>query len=89
MLLASGVSHLLPQTYPPPPPQMSKCDACRRQGKLIESLRWMGEMKHFCNLQCLLHFCSQRTPAVPPATGGVVASAPLPGTWGSPGGGGC
>ncbi|XP_023687950.2 zinc finger MYM-type protein 4 isoform X2 [Paramormyrops kingsleyae] len=58
--------------------QMSKCDACRRQGKLIESLRWMGEMKHFCNLQCLLHFCSQRTPAVPPATGGVVVSAPLP-----------
>ncbi|MFT7811166.1 zinc finger MYM-type protein 4-like [Arapaima gigas] len=53
--------------------QMSRCDTCRRQGKLIESLQWLGEMKHFCNLQCLLQFCSQQSPADAQLT-----MAPLP-----------
>ncbi|KAL0962432.1 hypothetical protein UPYG_G00339960 [Umbra pygmaea] len=41
--------------------QVAKCDACERQGKLIETLPMLGKVKHFCNLQCLLHFCSLET----------------------------
>ncbi|KAM4701633.1 zinc finger MYM-type protein 4 isoform 2-T4 [Discoglossus pictus] len=40
--------------------QMGKCDGCKRQGKLSESLKWRGEMKHFCNLLCILVFCNQQ-----------------------------
>ncbi|KAI1894999.1 hypothetical protein AGOR_G00101510 [Albula goreensis] len=39
--------------------QMAKCDWCQHQGKLGESLKWLGEMKHFCDLPCLLQFSSQ------------------------------
>ncbi|MBN3312375.1 ZMYM4 protein, partial [Atractosteus spatula] len=65
--------------------QMAKCDSCKRQGKLLESLKWLGEMKHFCNLHCLLQYCSQQASteahsatvnsvtSMPPA-----ASAPAP-----------
>ncbi|KAJ8273070.1 hypothetical protein GJAV_G00097050 [Gymnothorax javanicus] len=56
--------------------QMSKCDACKRQGKLIESLRWLGEMKHFCNLLCLLQFCSQQSPSSQRAKPAPVTIAP-------------
>ncbi|KAI1901782.1 hypothetical protein AGOR_G00037940 [Albula goreensis] len=56
--------------------QMSKCDACKRQGKLIESLKWLGEMKHFCNLQCLLQFCSQQNTYDPLGKAAPVATAP-------------
>ncbi|XP_041507949.1 zinc finger MYM-type protein 4 isoform X4 [Microtus oregoni] len=41
--------------------QMAKCDGCKRQGKLSESLKWRGEIKHFCNLLCILMFCHQQT----------------------------
>uniref|UniRef100_A0A2K6FIT6 Zinc finger MYM-type containing 4 n=1 Tax=Propithecus coquereli TaxID=379532 RepID=A0A2K6FIT6_PROCO len=41
--------------------QMAKCDGCKRQGKLNESLKWRGEMKHFCNLLCILMFCNQQS----------------------------
>ncbi|KAG8143051.1 hypothetical protein E2320_000331 [Naja naja] len=41
--------------------QMSKCDGCKRQGKLSESLKWRGEIKHFCNLLCILMFCNQQS----------------------------
>ncbi|XP_006886495.1 PREDICTED: zinc finger MYM-type protein 4 isoform X2 [Elephantulus edwardii] len=41
--------------------QMGKCDGCKRQGKLSESLKWRGEMKHFCNLLCILMFCNQQS----------------------------
>ncbi|KAL1776327.1 zinc finger protein MYM-type 4 [Sigmodon hispidus] len=41
--------------------QMAKCDGCKRQGKLSESLKWRGEVKHFCNLLCILMFCHQHT----------------------------
>uniref|UniRef100_A0A8C6QMA7 Zinc finger, MYM-type 6 n=1 Tax=Nannospalax galili TaxID=1026970 RepID=A0A8C6QMA7_NANGA len=39
--------------------QMAKCDGCKRQGKLSESLKWRGDIKHFCNLFCVLKFCHQ------------------------------
>ncbi|XP_023797061.1 zinc finger MYM-type protein 4 isoform X6 [Cyanistes caeruleus] len=41
--------------------QMAKCDGCKRQGKLNESIKWQGEMKHFCNLLCILLFCKQQS----------------------------
>nr|XP_045006431.1 zinc finger MYM-type protein 6 isoform X2 [Jaculus jaculus] len=39
--------------------QMAKCDGCKRQGKLSESIKWRGNIKHFCNLFCVLKFCHQ------------------------------
>ncbi|KAJ8333266.1 hypothetical protein SKAU_G00421620 [Synaphobranchus kaupii] len=45
--------------------QMAKCDWCLRQGKLLESQKWLGEMKHFCDLSCLLLFSNQQTPSKP------------------------
>uniref|UniRef100_A0A7N9CN97 Zinc finger MYM-type containing 4 n=1 Tax=Macaca fascicularis TaxID=9541 RepID=A0A7N9CN97_MACFA len=47
--------------------KMAKCDACKRQGKLSESLKWRGEMKHFCNLLCILMFCNQQSVCDPPS----------------------
>lgn len=46
--------------------QMAKCDGCKRQGKLSESLKWRGDIKHFCNLLCILMFCHQQTVCDPP-----------------------
>ncbi|XP_032936541.1 zinc finger MYM-type protein 4-like isoform X7 [Catharus ustulatus] len=46
--------------------QMAKCDGCKRQGKLCESIKWQGEMKHFCNLLCILSFCKQQGASDPP-----------------------
>ncbi|XP_059724448.1 zinc finger MYM-type protein 4 isoform X7 [Haemorhous mexicanus] len=46
--------------------QMAKCDGCKRQGKLNESIKWQGEMKHFCNLLCILLFCKQQGGPDPP-----------------------
>ncbi|XP_037683701.1 zinc finger MYM-type protein 6 isoform X3 [Choloepus didactylus] len=40
--------------------QMAKCDGCKRQGKLSESIKWRGNIKHFCNLFCVLEFCNQQ-----------------------------
>ncbi|XP_051892341.1 zinc finger MYM-type protein 4-like isoform X2 [Pristis pectinata] len=39
--------------------QMAKCDCCKRQGKLNESIKWHGQTKNFCNLHCVLTFCNQ------------------------------
>ncbi|XP_008830329.1 zinc finger MYM-type protein 4 isoform X6 [Nannospalax galili] len=47
--------------------QMAKCDGCKRQGKLSESLKWRGEIKHFCNLLCILMFCHQQSVCDPPS----------------------
>ncbi|XP_004705036.1 zinc finger MYM-type protein 4 [Echinops telfairi] len=47
--------------------QMAKCDGCKRQGKLSESLKWRGEIKHFCNLLCILMFCNQQSMCEPPS----------------------
>ncbi|XP_017683754.1 PREDICTED: zinc finger MYM-type protein 4 isoform X3 [Lepidothrix coronata] len=46
--------------------QMAKCDGCKKQGKLGESIKWQGEMKHFCNLPCILLFCKQQSVPDPP-----------------------
>uniref|UniRef100_H2ZZK5 Zinc finger MYM-type containing 3 n=1 Tax=Latimeria chalumnae TaxID=7897 RepID=H2ZZK5_LATCH len=38
----------------------ARCHACKRQGKLLETIHWRGEIKHFCNQQCLLRFYNQQ-----------------------------
>ncbi|XP_024597164.1 zinc finger MYM-type protein 6 isoform X2 [Neophocaena asiaeorientalis asiaeorientalis] len=40
--------------------QMAKCDGCKRQGKLSESIKWRGNIKHFCNLFCVMEFCHRQ-----------------------------
>ncbi|XP_067167432.1 zinc finger MYM-type protein 4 isoform X3 [Apteryx mantelli] len=47
--------------------QMAKCDGCKRQGKLSESMKWQGEIKHFCNLLCILKFCNHQSVFNPPS----------------------
>uniref|UniRef100_A0A3Q1BI12 TRASH domain-containing protein n=1 Tax=Amphiprion ocellaris TaxID=80972 RepID=A0A3Q1BI12_AMPOC len=40
-----------------------RCDCCKVQGNLTESVMWRGEMKHFCDQECLLKFyCQQNEP---------------------------
>ncbi|XP_073340521.1 zinc finger MYM-type protein 4 isoform X3 [Pagrus major] len=39
---------------------VAKCDTCGRKGKLKQSLAMLGEVKHFCDLTCLLQFCSDK-----------------------------
>lgn len=29
-------------------------------------MKWQGEIKHFCNLLCILMFCNQQTVSEPP-----------------------
>ncbi|KAL6484828.1 hypothetical protein MHYP_G00068730 [Metynnis hypsauchen] len=41
----------------------ARCDCCKVQGNLTESVQWRAEMKHFCDQQCLLRFyCQQNQP---------------------------
>ncbi|KAA0715854.1 Zinc finger MYM-type protein 2 [Triplophysa tibetana] len=41
----------------------ARCDCCKVQGNLMESVQWRTEMKHFCDQQCLLRFyCQQNEP---------------------------
>uniref|UniRef100_A0A673H2X6 Zinc finger MYM-type containing 4 n=1 Tax=Sinocyclocheilus rhinocerous TaxID=307959 RepID=A0A673H2X6_9TELE len=47
-----------------------KCSMCRQAKKMMtETVKWLGEIKHFCSLQCLMFFCSLQgtTGAVRPA----------------------
>uniref|UniRef100_A0A672KS49 Zinc finger MYM-type protein 4-like n=1 Tax=Sinocyclocheilus grahami TaxID=75366 RepID=A0A672KS49_SINGR len=47
-----------------------KCSMCRQaKKKMTETVKWLGEIKHFCSLQCLMFFCSLQgtTGAVRPA----------------------
>ncbi|KAF4100382.1 zinc finger MYM-type protein 4 isoform X3 [Onychostoma macrolepis] len=46
-----------------------KCSMCRQAKKMTEKVKWLGEIKHFCSLQCLMFFCSLQgtTGAVRPA----------------------
>ncbi|XP_077587739.1 zinc finger MYM-type protein 4-like isoform X2 [Stigmatopora nigra] len=37
---------------------MGRCDSCRKQGYLNEKLQYMGSVRNFCNLACLLSYCS-------------------------------
>ncbi|NWU89462.1 ZMYM4 protein, partial [Upupa epops] len=46
--------------------QMAKCDGCKKQGRLSESIKWQGEIKHFCNMLCVLVFCNQHNVSDPP-----------------------
>ncbi|XP_065326496.1 zinc finger MYM-type protein 4-like isoform X2 [Pelmatolapia mariae] len=39
---------------------VAKCDTCGRKGKLKQSLPMLGEVKHFCDLSCLLQFCCEK-----------------------------
>ncbi|XP_044027837.1 zinc finger MYM-type protein 4 isoform X2 [Siniperca chuatsi] len=39
---------------------VAKCDTCGRKGKLKQSLPMLGEVKHFCDLICLLQFCCDK-----------------------------
>ncbi|XP_070777315.1 zinc finger MYM-type protein 4-like [Enoplosus armatus] len=39
---------------------VAKCDTCGRKGKLKQSLPMLGEVKHFCDLTCLLQFCCDK-----------------------------
>ncbi|XP_052440707.1 zinc finger MYM-type protein 4 isoform X2 [Carassius gibelio] len=38
--------------------QEIKCSMCKQAKKVTESVKWLGEMKHFCSLRCLMFFCS-------------------------------
>ncbi|RVE58223.1 hypothetical protein OJAV_G00206990 [Oryzias javanicus] len=41
----------------------ARCDCCKVQGNLTESVMWRAEMKHFCDQDCLLKFyCQQNEP---------------------------
>ncbi|CAI5691442.1 unnamed protein product [Oreochromis niloticus] len=49
---------------------VAKCDTCGQKGKLKQSLPMLGEVKHFCDLSCLLQFCCEKV-----ATQGEVVKA--------------
>ncbi|XP_077432558.1 zinc finger MYM-type protein 4-like isoform X2 [Vanacampus margaritifer] len=61
---------------------MGRCDSCRKQGYLNEKLQYMGSVRNFCNLNCLLGYCSlnfestQHTPSN--GTGAEPPHAPAP-----------
>ncbi|XP_077151920.1 LOW QUALITY PROTEIN: zinc finger MYM-type protein 4 [Ranitomeya variabilis] len=57
--------------------QMGKCESCKRQGKLCESLKWKGDMKHFCNLMCVLVFCNQQSTADPSPVSNTASNVPM------------
>ncbi|XP_052388906.1 zinc finger MYM-type protein 4 isoform X1 [Carassius gibelio] len=38
--------------------QEIKCSMCKQMRKMTETVKWLGEMKHFCSLRCLMFFCS-------------------------------
>ncbi|XP_045918869.1 zinc finger MYM-type protein 4 isoform X3 [Micropterus dolomieu] len=37
---------------------MGRCDSCRKQGYMTEKLQCLGSVRNFCNLPCLLQYCS-------------------------------
>lgn len=41
-------------------PQLARCETCGHEGKLSQSLAIPGDVRHFCNLKCLLHFCHRK-----------------------------
>ncbi|XP_017331360.1 zinc finger MYM-type protein 4 isoform X4 [Ictalurus punctatus] len=62
--------------------EMAKCHTCKNQGPLKESVRWDETVRHFCNLHCLLHFCSKNIIPDQPNSNGIntaatTAQAPL------------
>ncbi len=57
--------------------QMAKCHGCKNQGSLKESLVWDGTTRHFCNLTCLLQFCSKCITPHQPASNGTSPSSSI------------
>ncbi|XP_051502519.1 zinc finger MYM-type protein 4-like isoform X1 [Myxocyprinus asiaticus] len=55
--------------------EMAKCHGCKNQGSLKESLVWDGTTQHFCNLSCLLLFCSKSVGHHQPASNGTVSTS--------------
>ncbi|XP_069033055.1 uncharacterized protein [Embiotoca jacksoni] len=53
---------------------MAECDACGRTGKLKQRLPLLGEVKHFCDLKCLLHFCNRKIHTVDRAAAATESS---------------
>ncbi|XP_029701001.1 zinc finger MYM-type protein 4-like isoform X2 [Takifugu rubripes] len=47
---------------------IARCDTCSHEGKLGQSLQLLGEVKHFCDLKCLLHYCNQQVQVVDTGT---------------------
>ncbi|NXL93336.1 ZMYM4 protein, partial [Alectura lathami] len=64
--------------------QLAKCDGCKRQGKLNESMKWQGEIKHFCNLLCILMFCNQQRASDPPASNNAANPSAAPASSAGP-----
>ncbi|XP_059205277.1 uncharacterized protein LOC131984472 [Centropristis striata] len=68
--------------YSTPHCRVAKCDTCGRDGKLRQRLPLLGEVKHFCDLRCLLHFCNKKvqmgnTVSSPPRPSDTVDSSPV------------
>uniref|UniRef100_A0A3P8TGH4 TRASH domain-containing protein n=2 Tax=Amphiprion percula TaxID=161767 RepID=A0A3P8TGH4_AMPPE len=60
---------------------VAKCDSCGCKGKLKQNLPMVGEVKHFCDLKCLLHFCNNKVhtvDAASPASGSAVTTQSSP-----------
>ncbi|XP_075886472.1 uncharacterized protein LOC142890974 isoform X7 [Nelusetta ayraudi] len=55
---------------------LASCDTCGHEGKLSQSLPIPGDVKHFCDLKCLLHFCHRKVS--PNDTGPPAADATEP-----------
>uniref|UniRef100_A0A3Q4HMF6 Zinc finger MYM-type protein 4-like n=1 Tax=Neolamprologus brichardi TaxID=32507 RepID=A0A3Q4HMF6_NEOBR len=66
---------------------VAKCDTCSNKGKLKQSLPLLGEVKYFCGMKCLLHFCSNKvqmldgapltgSPLFPEVSSSPVSAAP-------------
>ncbi|XP_070702934.1 zinc finger MYM-type protein 4-like [Pempheris klunzingeri] len=61
---------------------VAKCNTCGHEGKLRQSLPMLGEVKHFCDLKCVLHFCNKKvqmvnTASSPPRSAGETESSPV------------
>ncbi|XP_026204181.1 zinc finger MYM-type protein 4 isoform X2 [Anabas testudineus] len=56
---------------------VAKCDTCGRKGKLKQSLPMLGEVKHFCDLNCLLQFCSDKVATQGEVFKGTVEATPV------------
>ncbi|XP_062866416.1 zinc finger MYM-type protein 4 [Trichomycterus rosablanca] len=58
--------------------EVAKCSVCKRARKLNESVKWLGEIKHFCNLHCLTYFCSLNGCAATPSKPSTKAQGTVP-----------
>ncbi|XP_029298588.1 zinc finger MYM-type protein 4-like isoform X2 [Cottoperca gobio] len=56
---------------------VAKCDTCSRKGKLKQSLPMLGEVKHFCDLSCLLQFCCDKVAAQGEIIKGTAEATPV------------